>query len=195
MKLPAVSRFVGGLCLALALGTPAHANLTYQYTGLPFTTIDDPAIGHSVTASVTFDATVTPGFTGTVGAAHAVTWELSSGPITVHPISFPASNLTAMSFVFVTGNITSWAFGATSAFNLGSCAIVACIDTFNMPPSGGGVFDDVILGRFDVPTLRNANAGAPGVWSLPAVPEPGSWALFALGLTVLGVVLRRPVPC
>ena len=54
MKLPAVSRFVGGLCLALALGTPAHANLTYQYTGLPFTTIDDPAIGHSVTASVTF---------------------------------------------------------------------------------------------------------------------------------------------
>ena len=169
-----LSRLVAGLMLAISAAGNAHANLTYDYTGNPFTTIEDPALGTSITASVTFGNTIPPGFTGSVTAADILSWQISSGPFT---LSSSTTSTNLLGFTFSDGLIDSWLL-ATVPTGVGNLQLM----TNNESPF---INDEVIFSGDE-----NSNENSPGTWA--AVPEPSPWSMIAVGgVALLGIMLRK----
>jgi hypothetical protein len=142
----------------------ALANPIYTYTGRPFTSASDPTIGTSVTASVTFDNTVGPDFTGVVSSADIVSWEISSGPTTLTSSSAGPNPTRDQSFVFSNGTITNWDLEGITPTNY--------IFTLNEPTTVGSE-DSVLVHPVGFGGLQNFNVNQPGSWSSPT-PSCGS---------------------
>ena len=96
------------LITPLLASAPAMANVSYNYIGNPFTndSVNSSYLGSNITASVTFDNTVTNDFTGVVGSSDIVSYSISSGPITVTNTTSAPGN--GPNFVFQNGVITAW---------------------------------------------------------------------------------------
>ena len=175
MTLRVLSWLAAGLVLAVFAAGYARADLTYDYTGNHFTTITDPTLGTSITASVTFDNTIPPGFTGRVSRHAILSWQISSGPFT---LSSSTASTNLLGFTLSEGFINSWLL-ATIPIGVGNLQLM----TNNESPF---INDDVIFSGDE-----NSNENSPGTWA--AVPEASPWSMIAVAV-LLGIMLRKKHP-
>ena len=172
---------ISAFVLQLAAGSPAQANITYDYVGNPFTNIGDANLGTNITASVTFDSVVTNNFTGTVGAGDLVSWSITSansvGPVTYTTGQAPLWNTT--SFTFSNGLITQWYFypGNFNSFFLFTAANSSEKQDFIILSFGANI------------VLENSISNNPGTWT--ALPVPISSTMLLLGSGLVGLAAFR----
>jgi hypothetical protein len=165
---------------------PANA-VTFNYVGNPFTSVDDPTIGTSVDASVTFDDTVTSDFTGTIygQSVDFPAWTISS----VNS-NYSLSSTSAQQFIggesdyftFNNGQIVSWCLeGATLPYSP---------DSLYIGTQSNEPFDTVVVSNN---AIQNYNFEQPGTWTVAAspVPLPPERLMVAAGLAGLGLLARR----
>jgi hypothetical protein len=166
-------------CLALAVvvltATAVQADITYTYTGNPFTDVSGPyTTSDRVTATVTLASPFGPNMPLTIVTPLA--FSFSDGVQTITDL-----NVVSTSIAFETGQtgvITEWEIQVISGFGV--------VRTTNTPPLG----DVVDVGAMGL--AQGFNLGAPGEWVLSPVPDVGSTlALLFLSLTALGVAARR----
>jgi hypothetical protein len=183
------TKIILSLAIALTaalLSQPMFADITYSYTGNPFTSVTGPPY------------TTSDRVTGTVTLASPLGINLPFGT-TVTPLAFSFSdgvqtitNLNANPgsiFEFgtgPTGAITGWGI----AVDTGAVLPPDSIGTFLNPFSPQGAFDRGHLAGFSTPTGQVSDN--PGVWTtVSAVSDTGSTlALLFLSLTALGVATR-----
>ena len=197
---------------AIVLMFSAAANatsLTYSYVGDPFTGSYDisqssppvqPLIsndGTNVTATVTFDATVTSNFTGLVTLSDVTQFSASTGTQFLHlgeviiGPSHPEGVLASGTFNFVSGVITNWNWGLTLPFH-------AAIFSEN---DSGGILDGATANAGQT-YFYNVVYGDAGNWSpvggscsnvtrLSAAPLPPGWTMLIAGFVGLGFLVYR----
>lgn len=167
---------MGFLFFALAVFGPglamqAHANTTLYYTGNPF---DDPnafclnASGGScpcppsqVTLSVTFDSSVTPGYSGVVDFGNGVV----SSTATAFGVTITGNTTTNFSYCYVyfnNGQIYEWDISLTSdsGVNVGSF-----ISTAAGPKPLSALDSASVTWTNSITWDNDDNANQPGTWS------------------------------
>ena len=176
MKTKIISLLAVTITAAL-ISQPMLADITYEYTGNPFTNVSGPySTSDFVTAMVTLATPLKANMPLTEVTPLALAWSLSDGVQTL-------TNLNAFpNFFFFatgpTGMITEWrmqVFGEAPGDTIAS---------FNNLPT-----QDIGATETDEGTVF----GAPGTWATGAsVPDAGSsLALLSLSLTALGVAARQ----
>ena len=154
---------------AAAFATTAQANTTYKYTGNPFT------FGNgSVTATVTFDSTVTATHSGFVALDQITSWSIASGALSFSSLSTvdepDTSGFIPLKFQFSSGSIVQWDFAHNPPGPEG-------YDVYTLRASfvvGNGTTVDESLSGYVI--------GNPGIWAPVPVPEPAALSLLLLGL-------------
>jgi len=169
-------------CLALAVvvltATVVQADITYTYTGKPFTDVSGPyTTSDRVTATVTLASPFGPNMPLTIVTPLA--FSFSDGVQTITDL-----NAASSSFRFgtgPTGSITIWSLFASL---LGGSII-------EIENASGNVFDTGLTSTPGQNDVSGINRGMPGVWSA-SVPDAGSTlALLFLSLAALGLAARR----
>jgi hypothetical protein len=173
----AATLFVLTILLAFA---PAHADLTYNYTGNAFTTIGSPALGTSISGSVTFDSTITAGYTGTIDSTHVVSYTVST------PVGPYTSSTGDLDFTFLNGQITAWWVQGTVTMSPYTAGLIT---THAWP--GTPYSYDTIWVNTGTGTVGNFNQNSPGTWALAAVPLPSALFLLAPALAGLAALRRK----
>ena len=205
-KLRAMLKQVGFKSLATAAGvllfsvaSNVASALTYSYAGNPFTGSYDisessppvqPLIsidGTNVTATLTFDATVTSNYTGTVTLSDVTQFTVSTGTQSLYlgeiisGPEHPEGVLASGTFDFVSGAITNWNWGLSLPFH-------AAIFSEN---DSGGILDGATANS-GLTNFYNAVYGNAGNWSLvAATPLPSTWTMLIAGFVGLGFLAYR----
>jgi hypothetical protein len=167
---------------------PTRANITYSYTGNPFTTVSDPSEGNSITMLVTFgEGSIDYNVGGDYGEYeydNIISVIISSGPIT--------TTIYDGAFFFENGNIIQW-FVDSGIPNLELTSFYYprlnwANDSVNGPPNQY------------INSESNFNSNDPGSWSfvsLVVTPEPCSLLLTVgsfLCLAGLNMVRKKFKP-
>jgi len=154
---------VAVLALQMTDAVTVMANVTYNYTGNPFTTIHDSSLGTNMTASLTFDSVVTNNYTGTVGVSDLVSWSITttSGPVTYTSSQNLSYLYSGSFFEFVGGNLSVW------SFQVGGTGTAPYEFLTTNADSG----EDWV--SFDAPWTGLANwSTVPGKWTLESSTPP-----------------------
>jgi hypothetical protein len=175
MKTKIISLLAVTITAAL-ISQPMLADITYEYTGNPFTSVSGPySTSDFVTAMVTLGSPLAANMPLT--EVTPLAWSLSDGVQTL-------TNLNAFpNFFFFatgpTGMITEWRM---QVFGEGPGDTIASFNNLPMQDIGATETDEGTV------------FGAPGTWATGAsVPDAGSssLALLSLSLTALGVAARQ----
>jgi hypothetical protein len=179
MALVAFAAFVMG-------AVPAKSALVYDYTGNSFAVIQNPALGTSLSATVTFNNVVTNNYTG-----NAYTSDIESVTFFTKNSTFyfTTNSPTEGFFTFSNGKITSWYLVGYGANGSVEAATICC----NGADLGGGLqtADDVISTQENY--TYSYSSSPQGTWVL-ATPLPGGLSLFGsalAGFVVLASARRR----
>jgi len=172
-----------GLLLAGIAGSAA-ADLTYDYHGPSFSTVQDPTLGASITASVTVQAWVPVDYTGTLAPNVITSFYISSGRLSG---SGPACQSCVATLTVSGGQVTSWfieyfATGGRTSWLLSTCrpaadSAIAC------PTEGDNV--TVATTVHATPIYSENSTPATGYWTIQGVPEPSEYGLFGAGIVLL----------
>jgi len=152
------------------------ANVTYVYTGNPFTDVSGPyTTSDMVTGSVEF-----------------------SSPL---PANMPFTTVTPLSFLFSDGvqTIGNPAEASNFQFGTGSSGAITVWTVFMQTPAGGistdngGSLATGDRGSMRLPPPAFGFTDVPGTWTIFQTPDAGSstLALLSLSLTALGVATRQ----
>jgi len=184
------TRRVGFLlaCLLAWIASPATADVIYQYTGKPFTTVTSPyTTSDFVSGTIQLPSVLPANLSFTQIQVNAFSFSdgvqtLTSANSTLTPPGVPPGNSPTVS-TDGSGAITAWSFVVDQQSSGNG---ISTVNAFNAPGDEGA------LGVLPVPTASGMNSNNPGVWTL--VPEPSTGSLSALSLLMLGVTarVRRP---
>jgi hypothetical protein len=152
---------------------------------------------------------------GATGAAQALTWELADVSFADNTLVSGTFDFDSSSNTYSNWNISVLAGIGLSAYTysqgldvgFAGTASAAAVDFVAFPPDSTGrylrlTFSSPLTNAGGFVPLQpnnsfecdNCNISRPivgGAVFAQAVPEPGSWALFGLGLAAVGAVLRR----
>jgi hypothetical protein len=183
------------ILLILAIGTIplqfALADVTYNYTGNPFTGVDTTPgfAGDHLIASVTFLDSVI-GFTGVANAPSVLSWSIQVAEVPTTRIDSSFGSLSTIwppFFSFENGTITSWQLlAAPNPFD----QFPELYTTHNTNfPSINPTADYYISDHFanNVGSVLN-NAGS---WSPVTVPLPSSLVAMLSSFLIIGMTVRR----
>lgn len=170
------------VCLLLWLARVAYADVIYQYTGNPFTTVSSPyTTNNFISLTMDLPSAVPPSSSDFV--LNSLTYTFSDG---VQTLTQSNSMFGGLVSTDQNGAITSWDVAATAALDAQNTVsnAIATENDANGVQDGGAI-------NLNIPQDSNmgANAGNPGTWTL--VPEPSTLTLFAVGLSALGAVTRH----
>jgi hypothetical protein len=172
-------------CLLAWTTSPATADVIYQYTGNPFTTVASPY-------------TTSDFISGTIELSSILPPNLNQASIQVNAFSFSdgVQTLTSATLGSPTDSLVSTdGSGAIVAFWEfvfgGSNPEASSIQTLNAFPGMQGPVtkDEGRLGNLAMGEPIGANTNSPGVWTL--VPEPSTTLLLASGVVCLAVRRRH----
>jgi len=174
---------LAGVLLACTAGS-ATADPTYLYRGPSFSTIQDPTLGASITASVTVQAWVPADYTGTLGPDVITSFYISSGALSG---SGPGCQSCVATLTLAGGQVTSWfidyfASGGRTSWLLATCGPAASPGA-GCPSTG----DSVTVGMTVHATNIFSENSTPmtGSWTVQGVPEPSEYALLGAGIVLL----------
>ncbi len=188
---------IAALCAA---NMPAKAaNLTFDYTGANFTYINEPSVfGNNITASVTFDSTVSKNYTGYVYSSDFSSWSLTSGAVTISKSNGQLYTGEGGDFLHLTnGQVDYWGLIAGSPnknspqYGLylagGTANLIGVVQEADQASLG-----DVTNASFLVSNIYSSSIVA-GKWSqVSATPLPGTALLFGTALSgILGFRASR----
>jgi len=176
-------------CLLVWVSLPATADVIYQYTGNPFTTVSAPYTTNDfVSVSLTLAEPLSPGFDGSPPILKLV---MSDGVQTLTSSSNTGDCPLTMCLRLLAdgvGGIIGWSiYLATQSENASSSISTA---------SGLPVIlfaDKASFYTLGVASGGGSNSDSPGTWTMTVVPEPSTAMLSALGLLMVGAVesMRR----
>jgi hypothetical protein len=141
----------------------------------------NPALGTSISGSVTFDSTITAGYTGTVDETHVVSYTVLT------PLGPYTSTTGDLDFSFVNGQIVAW-------WVLGTITVTpyqAGLITTHAWPGTPYSYDTIWVTVSGSGTVGNFNQDSPGIWTVASVPLPSALFLFVPALAGLAVLRRR----
>ena len=167
-------------CLLVWLASAANADVIYQYTGNPFTTVPSPySMGDFVSGTIQLSAVLPPD-SGNVLLG-------SNTPIALDGYSFSdgVGTLTFANSIVALAQVSTNGSGAITVWSFEFSGTGHGIVTQNVPPGPGSIQD---LGDT---TVRASIVNDPGTWTL--VPEPSTLTLSAIGLSVLAAARRKGV--
>ncbi len=176
----------------------APLGVTGSVGGLAFVPAGMPGAGRlklvSILGNRWYDAIVTPDGTGTYNIARG-----PGGPITIRNSPDGIVYVPSGSPLFPVDSvlIAELRVGTIAAFevNANGDPIASTRKPFVTDLLGfGGATLDPLTGDLLFSTFGTNPLGSNEIVRVSAVPEPGSWLLFALGLGILGAVLRRGPP-
>jgi RHS repeat-associated protein len=185
-------RCTASICaIAMGLGIVASARgeTTYQYTGknlnrtLAFTYCSDNVEQTSnITATVTFDDTISPDFTGTIGTPGNPAQQVVSGSISAYGVTlnypnnypiFPGNNTNSDArFTFDHGQIVKW------SFHIDNLEWNDSFITYGSSFGADSFSDCATITRLDPSSLSHVicwiqgGMASKGTWTLVSVPPP-----------------------
>jgi hypothetical protein len=179
-------------CALAVIVSTAHANLTYDYRGPPFNSVQDPSLGSAISASVTLATWVPGDYSGSLAPAEMTSFAISSGPVR----GFGPNCTTCFAALTLDlGSVVSWYIEYYASAGPSSILLMTCGPVSNPPscPSPGDSVGRETSIHGERVFSQNSTLSS-GIWTVEAVPEPSAAALFGtgLGLIVLRVVGRRP---
>jgi hypothetical protein len=177
--------------LMFAFGTAAHATVTYEYTGIPFTYVQSPyTTDDFVSGTMTLNTALGPNlveyFLGSAEFTpngNLVDLTMSDGVQTIHALEACVNPNYCRVSTDASGNIVEWVLGA---FGQGGDVI-----TFNLPNCPecfppNPMYD--IVQTTDAnglsPYAQTTPGVVPGVWTT-VIPEPSTEILMLIGLFAL----------
>ncbi|MEI6741141.1 MAG: PEP-CTERM sorting domain-containing protein, partial [Gemmatimonadaceae bacterium] len=174
---------LAGSAALLAIAAPVNAAVTtYTYSGFEFSSVKGPyTTSDRVTGSITLASSLPSNLT-TFTAVAPISFSFGDGVDTLTNTSLNVGSL----FAFKTdasGEIYAW----QAVVYVGSASQLS-INTVNAPG---------ILPVYDAVYVNSGNTAygqilnSPGTWTVTAVPEPETYAMFLAGLGLLGVHWRR----
>jgi hypothetical protein len=166
-------------CLLLWLAPAANADVIYQYTGNPFTTVPSPyTVGDIVSGTIQLSAALPPN-SGNVLLG-------SNTPISLDGYSFSdgVGTLTSANSIVALADVSTNGSGVITVWSFEFSGTGHGIVSQNVPPGPGSIQD---LGDT---TVRASVVNNPGTWTL--VPEPSTLTLFGLAIALL-VWARKPL--
>jgi hypothetical protein len=186
-RAPNVSLLVAAALIASV--SVARADITYSYTGNPFTNFSasggganaDAFVGQSVSGYFTVASPLGEDFNGVVIPTQ---FSFSVGP------NFPlVTKLVASLYTFDIqtsdiGTITGWQISVSEGCQIGP----GCFGIFTSNANDSAFISGptTIIGA--------SNSGVPGTWSggaVAAVPEPSTWAMMILSFAGVGLLAYR----
>lgn len=166
---------------------PAHASVTYNYSGNPFTESASGMIGNWIIASVTFsDPFVAGSFTGDVDESSVSAWSIQVAQLPSSKLdnTDASHNQWPLWFHIENGQITGWQL---LAIPNGQTLVPQLFTTYNSTyPS---ICPSCDYYRADLGNNYAINYNQAGTWSV--VPVPAAVWLFSSALVGMGFINSR----
>ena len=172
-------------CLLAWITSPATADVIYQYTGNPFTTVTSPyTTSDFVSGTIQLSSILPPNLNQASIQVNAFRFSDGIQTLTSANLGLPTDSLVSTDGSGAVVGFWEFVFG-------GRNPEAPTIQTLNAFPGMQGPVtqDEGRLGNLAMGEPIGANTNSPGVWTL--VPEPSTALLLASGVVGLAVRRRR----
>jgi len=172
-------------CLLAWITSPATADVIYQYTGNPFTTVASPYTTRDfVSGTIELSSILPPNLKQAPIQVNAFRFGDGVQTLTSANLGLPTDSLVSTDGSGAIAGFWEFVFGGRNP----EAPIIQTLNAFQ-GMQGPVTQDEGRLGNLAMGAPIGANTNDPGVWTL--VPEPSTALLLASGVVGLAVRRRR----
>ena len=165
--------------------SPATADVIYQYTGNPFTTVASPyTTSDFVSGTIALSSILPPNLNQAPIQANAFSFSDGVQTLTSANLGLPTDSLVSTDGSGAIAGFWEFVFGGRNP----EAPIIQTLNALQ-GMQGPVTQDEGRLGNLAMGAPIGANTNSPGVWTL--VPEPSTALLLASGVVGLAVRRRR----